>query len=472
MNSEVTAKEVVFSAFSRSLENLGIDSNRYRGLPRAQRRLALCEAINSTARKLLPSFEPLRETGFLPSRKPEDFSPEQLRSHKTFVDAAIALACLGENSVVRHLINYLSFPEPRWRMVIEPVLRSLCQRPPKGSLAYQIPSKRQVEAWCEWALMRSAAPQCTDYTSDILAESFTSASPLRRLKTTFYSPRLECWNTHALEFKYYNAGQAEFARKTLEHHILANDYHQVVNHLDDYIRSHHASSIHFGTLSAAISDCFQENYIENSLSRWLEAIDRIKPHAITFHVFYYSLPQSQRSRRLARKFSQSLAKTYQEPALTVALTDLFDDTKETRFEHIIDAMLTPLSSQRALKDLGAVIAWRATDSIRSRFASEVQNLILLHSIPEKRRDRFADRLRVRFTEDDKVFGQLCRFVNVKNDELSSIGAIAQRLLEARKLFNDALATGVLFFGDKLLSKFTKAFNKISHQCEENAPSSE
>jgi hypothetical protein len=256
MSTGVAEKEFISTAFARSLDNLGINSSRYQGLPRTQRKLALCEAIQSTTMKLLPDFEPLRETGLLSQRRLEDFSPEQVFSHRVFLDANIALACLGETAVIRYLINYLSFPEPRWRILIEPVLRSLCRQPPRGHLGYHLPKRQQVLAWCEWALTRSETIPSFDFSVDLLSEGYVRHKRAVSTTRVKFVPWIESWTAPEFSCKYFYSTQAEFAESHLEQPFERRDFHQVVKRLDGYIRANQSHYTSFATLSAALHDFF------------------------------------------------------------------------------------------------------------------------------------------------------------------------------------------------------------------------
>src|ERR1051326_1489392 len=125
--------QAVSVAFYRSLKSLEIEPTRFRALPLRQRRLALCEAIYQTAKQVSINIKWYEDRSDLQSKKLWDYSPDDIAQHQTIVDALIALVCLGESGFVRPLITYLSFPEPRWSILIDSLLRAISYEGIRGS---------------------------------------------------------------------------------------------------------------------------------------------------------------------------------------------------------------------------------------------------------------------------------------------------------------------------------------------------
>jgi hypothetical protein len=144
-------------AFEGALERLGIERVRFSVLGPEQQRSALAEAVYASVKALDVRHKWVLEAARFSDSSLKEYSLGEIEQHHKLVHALIALVCLGESSCVRPLVAYLSFPEARWSLLIEPVLKAVSpERVPSFHGGLRQP--RALQRWRSWAVTLPAAP--------------------------------------------------------------------------------------------------------------------------------------------------------------------------------------------------------------------------------------------------------------------------------------------------------------------------
>jgi hypothetical protein len=147
--------EVLAAALDGALEQLSIQRTRFSALGPDACRLAISEAVWQSVRDLnVGANWPLQSVHFS-GKTTADFTIQEIQQHYRLLNALVALVCLGDSSYIRPLVTYLSFPEPRWSLIIEPVLRALSRNTPPS--VERLRSALALQFWRRWAAHLSAS---------------------------------------------------------------------------------------------------------------------------------------------------------------------------------------------------------------------------------------------------------------------------------------------------------------------------
>lgn len=451
---QVTSKasissEILSAALSRSLENLGIDIVRFQTLALGERKLALCEAIYRTAGHARTEIDWYADRSELYVKELWDFSPAQIDQHQTMVDALIALVCLGEVSYVRPLVAYLSFPEPRWSILICPVLEAVSKKfirtPP-----YSIPSASELSGWRKWAVKQAEPPSLKDY-GDILLSEFD----VGKMKLEWSSEWSDfSWLLKRNEFlftpwKYFNENEAKYCALKLYEPLKREDWTAFADTLEQYVYAEKSAS-NFKTIVACINDTMRELKLSKTRLKedWLSIVSKGIIRPFTALVLFQILEQPGKDRRLAYEFAEQLLGKGTSASTISTIVDLLLQSRSSHSIYRITKTFAeldkePATTREILNDLYPMASHLASLWITNLFATEMEYLIILGCEQPKSRSTLLRLVAKRFTDNDKEFLKLsefqhsdspdCRLFSYKMKVLSDLREPLQRHLRDRDI---------------------------------------
>ncbi|MEK6286448.1 MAG: hypothetical protein AABO57_11955 [Acidobacteriota bacterium] len=424
---QVTSKtkissEILSTALSRSLENLGIDIVRFQTLALGERKLALCEAIYRTAGHARTEIDWYADRSELYMKELWDFSPAQIDQHQTMVDALIALVCLGEVSYVRPLVAYLSFPEPRWSILICPVLEATSKKFIRTP-TYSIPSASELSAWRKWAVKLAEPPILKDY-GDILLSEFD----IGKMKLEWSSELSDfSWLLMRNEFfvtpwKYFNESEAKYCALRLYEPLKSGDWTDFADTLEQYVYAERPAS-NFKTIVACINDIMRELNLSRTRLKeeWLSIVSKGTIRPFTALVLFQILERPGKDRQLAYEFAEQLLGKGTSTSTISTMVNLLLQSRSGHSVYRIIKTFAELDKEPArirdiLSDLYPMASHLASLWITNLFATEMEYLIILGSEQPKSRSTLLGIVAKKFTDNDKDLLKLSEFQHSENPD--------------------------------------------------------
>ncbi len=391
MNTSVQRKskefEAVSIAFTRSLKSLEIDPVRFRALPLRQRKLAICEAIYKTAKHVSSELDWYEDRSNLQSKKLWDFTIDQISHHQTVVDALIALVCLGESSFLRPLVSYLSFPEQRWSILIDSVLRAIAIEPARGPM-FRIPSEQALHTWRKWAIENSELPELRDY-SDILLSDIGIEGIKDQHFSVYFSKsalssslinRNELFQT---DWEYFDQKQASFSSTKLYPQLKSYEFERFVVFLEGFVRDN-PSEGNFNTLVACTNDWINELRLPKSALRqnWLALLSEKDLSSRTGAVLFQILVYPHKDKALARAFGKELLRGETNLYVIAVISDILTQSQAPDAIKRIARMYSRIDDvsdqiQSTLYELGPMASVTFQLWIRNLISRELENLCIV-----------------------------------------------------------------------------------------------
>ena len=431
--------QAVSVAFYRSLKSLEIEPTRFRALPLRQRRLALCEAIYQTAKQVSINIKWYEDRSDLQSKKLWDYSPDDIAQHQTIVDALIALVCLGESGFVRPLITYLSFPEPRWSILIDSLLRAISYEGIRGS-TFRLPNEPERRRWRKWALEHAEFPSLRDYSymllSDIGSEevkwSVDTSDPATSSSLRVRNEFLET------DWKYYDEEQAQYCDRFLHQSLKAYDYGRFTELIDHFV-SHKPHEGNFNTLVACISDSVAELKLPKSVltQNWLALISDREVSSRTAVIMYQILVYPKTDRALARAFGKRLFSDEIDLYTLTAVADILTQSQSPNSIYRITKTLSdihqfPESVRERFLELSPTISMIFFLWVNNLSSRELESICILGSEKPERRSPLVELLRRNFESNDNVLLHLLVLERSPNPDCQKIAEQIRQFLEFRK----------------------------------------
>jgi hypothetical protein len=431
--------EAVSVAFYRSLRSLEIEPARFRSLPIKQRRLALCEAIYKTAKQVSSEIRWYEDRSSLHSKRLWDFSPEEITQHQIIVDALLALVCLGESAFIRPLVTYLSFPEPRWAILISSLLRAISARGIRGS-TFRLPSDEERSRWRKWAIEEVEFPSLRDYSYMLLSEigseeikwnidiSEQVESALLRVRNEFFET----------DWKYYDNKQADYCNRFLYRSLKSYDYGAFADLLEGFV-SRNPQQGNFTTLVACISDSINELQLSKSALKesWLDVVSDRKVSSRTGAILYQILVYPKTNRPLARSFGRRLFSDEIDLNTLAAVADILMQSQSvdsiyriTKALSVIDGL--PEKSRERFLDLVPTISMIFLLWVSNLSSRELESLCILGSEEPNRRGALLESVIRNFQSNDDALVKFLMFEHSPNPDCQAFAGQIKRFLEFRK----------------------------------------
>lgn len=436
--------EAISAAFTRSLKSLEIEPARFRALPLRQRKLALFEAIYTTAKQVSCDLKWYEDRSDLQSKHLWDFTVDQIAQHQTIVDALIAFVCLGETSFIRPLVSYLSFPEPRWSILIDSVLRAVTLEPMRGSL-FRIPNDGEIFAWRKWAIENPELQQSKDY-SDILlsdigmdnvAKNYFFTQIAYPAETSFLINRNEFFQS---DWKYFDEQQASFCRHALYPQLKSYEFDRFAQSIETFVLENPRES-NFNTLLACTNDWISEFRLTKSMLKqdWLALISRKGVSPRTGAILYQILVYPRRERKLAREFGKELlSATGANVYLLAVITDILTQSQAATAIHRIakaysDIDNLPSQTRTTLFELGPMASTSINLWTKNLLSREIESLCILGGEKHpKRRGLLRDEIVALLKSNDQSLLRLRVFNDSPNPECQNFAKQVEQLYELRK----------------------------------------
>jgi hypothetical protein len=466
--------EAVSVAFYRSLKSLEIEPARFRALPIKQRRLALCEAIYKTAKQVSTTILWYQDRSSLYSKKLWDFSPDEVTQHQIIVDALIALVCLGESAFVRPLVTYLSFPEPRWAILISSLLRAISTQGIRGP-TFRLPSDEERAQWRKWAIEHVEFPAVRDYSymllSDIGSEevnwnldiSEQEESALLRVRNEFFET----------DWKYYDEKQADYCDRFLYRSLKSYDYGAFADLLERFV-SEHPQQGNFTTLVACMSDSINELHLSKSALKesWLDVLSDRKVSSRTGAILYQILVYPKTNRPLARSFGRKLFRDEIDLNTLASVADILMQSQSvdsiyriTKTLSIIDEL--PKQSRERFLDLIPTISMIFFLWVSNLSSRELESFCLLGSEEPNRRGALLESAIRNFQSNDNALVKFLVFEHSPNPDCQVFADQIKRFLEFRKPLERDLSAATPQTSElvlKYLDVVRVTFRRFLHFC--------
>lgn len=472
-------RDVVSAALHGAMERLGIESARFRAMPSSQRRLALCEAIYRTASKGTVGSSWIKERAELGQTPIERFSPEQIQQHRIVVDALTALVCLGESTFVRSLVSYLSFPEPRWSITIDSVLRAVVfgeSDPP-----YRLPNQTNLCEWRQWAVKQRLQPKMSNFSEYLItqmgAEEETWHERTSRDASGVTWLALARPNV-APAWHCFSEPQAYFCAHSLYPALDESDARRLVGALDAYLKEHlHAKN--FGTLVACLSDELPHRRLRlDDLTTYCLSATHDRSISPTCAVLVYQAVSAGRgNKELTRSFADALFGSQGSRRLRRIATFFLEDSSTTRAIHSIAWTFRrterfPDRVARALDELapratGMIFRW-----LSRLFATEVESACLVGLETPAARSTLISWATHRFKRHDKALLHLSYLCDSSDASYRKIGTQVGELYKRRWRVRAELSKRSYTDPRALLSEYEALLDDWLSLCDAAPPRSE
>lgn len=434
--------EAISNAFDSSLQNLGIEITRFRAMPLEQRKLAFREAIIKIAGPKINEIDWLEDRSELHDKELWDFSPEQILNHQIIVNALIALVCLGEATYVRPLITYLSFPEKRWSILIEPVLKAVLKKSIQGPI-YRLPNKSNLSKWHIWALNQSYEPYLEDYSMILLTK-------LGEEKVKWYHYQSNetsdsSWLVSKDEFKnskwmYFNDYDANYCALRLYPELESNNFYKFIINLDEHIKEHPFER-NYDTLVSCIRDKMSESNLSNrKLKRcYLKAVQEKNISPLTIAITFRVFPSSTKNRRLANQVAKKMAGTDSDRLIISIVSDLLTKSVNDKAVYRLVNFCSNIDEMSEMKknlvfDLNPLISRHLNHWLSNLFFNESESLCLLGSEDQHNREDLFELLKDQFKKNDKSLLKLTQFQKSSDDKCQWLGNKFEELYDLRQNF--------------------------------------
>lgn len=453
--------EAISVAFNRSLDYLEIQPARYKRLPLRQRRLALCEAIFSTARRVVEPLNWYLDRSDLHSKRLWDYSPDQIRRHQTVLDSLIALVCLGETSFVRPLVTYLSFPEQRWSITIDSVLRAISEEPMKGPL-FRLPSESDKAMWRKWAVDRSEPLGLNDFSTSLCAQigvdDITWHSPSAY---GFTASSLINWDQFLdVSWKYFDEKQAKFCKK-LYVPLREQKFKEVAESIDAFV-SDYPREGNYNTIVSCLNDLIDESDLPRPAIKqhWilLAGNRKISPKAVA--VLFQVLDYSKRDRSLAREFGEKMLGSDLNFHLLRCVTDLLVQNTSAPSIYRMVKTYSDLDDCRdqtrvLLLDLAPMFRTTVIVWLSNIFSTELEDICILGSEAPSKRKPLLDSIDKALRANNRAIMRLSVFEHSANTDCKTLGQYMRKYFEFREPFVHEL--GRHEKTSRLVSKYVDMF---------------
>lgn len=464
--------EAVSVAFSRSLKSLEIEPVRFRALPFRQRKLAMCEAIYKTAKHVSGDLNWHEDRSDLQSKKLWDFSVDQIAQHQTIVDALIALVCLGESSFLRPLVSYLSFPEQRWSILIDSVLRAIAIKPTRGPI-FRIPNDQELHTWRRWAIEISEPPALRDYSDILLSDIGIEEIKERHFHAYFSNSTVSSFLINRNEFfatdwEYFDEKQARFSSSDLYPQLKSYEFKRFALFLEDFVREN-PSEGNFNTLVACTNDWISELHLPKSKLRenWIALISEKDVSSRTGAVLFQILVYPQKDRVLARTFSKQLLLGESNLYVLAVIGDILTQSQTAdainRIARVYSA-IDELSEQMqtTLYDLGPMASTMLRLWFKNLVSREIENLCIVGGEKQsKKRELLLESMCSVLRLHDHSIMKLRVLSGSSNRESREFGKQIEVFYELRREIFDNLMEN-----DRTTSSLVSSYLRLFRKCLE------
>lgn len=436
--------EAISVAFRRSLDYLEIQPVRYKTLPLRQRRLALCEAIFSTARRVGEGLDWYLDRSELNAKRLWDFSPEQIRKHQTILDSLIALICLGETSFVRPLVTYLSFPESRWSITIDSLLRAITEESMKGPL-FRLPSESDKAMWRRWAVSDFDPARVNDFSTFLCAQIgvddilWQTASPYG-----FTASALINWDEFLdVSWKYFDDKQARFC-KDLYEPFHERKFKEVAESIDAFVSTNPCEG-NYNTIVTCLNDWIDESDLPRPAIKrlWILLAGKRKVSPKAAAVLFQVLDYSKRDRKLAREFGKEMLGEDLNLHVLRCVTDILIQNRSASSIYRMAKTYSDIDDCRdqtriLLLDLAPMFTTTVIVWLGGLVSTELEDICILGAEAPAKRQNLLDSIVKVLHVNNRAVMRLRVFENSTNPECQILGHHMRKFYEFREPFGHEL----------------------------------
>ena len=436
--------KVVAIAFDRALRGLEIEPTRYRTLSLKQRRLALCEAIFSTARNVSKGINWWIDRSDLQSKQLWDFTPHQITQHQIAVDALIGLVCLGEFSYVRPLVTYLSFPESRWTILIDSLLRAMSPEGIRGSL-FRLPTDAERARWRKWAIEHPDPTNFRDYSYVLLSDLGTQQVDWNLLVTEVEdSSLLKVQNeSFGTDWKYFDEKQADYCGRYLRSPLKSYDHKAFAELVERFVAAN-PDEANFTTIVACVSDWINEFHLTRSTLKddWLDLVHKGLSSRTTA-ILYQCLVYPKRDRSLARVFGKRLFSDEVDIQTLTTVVDILTQSQSDTSLYRIGRTLSllddmPSHSRKRIEGFMPTITMLCSLWVTNLYSRELESLCILGSEDPKRRSTLQELIQQHFHANDHTLLRFVVFARSPNEQCKTFGQRIRVFYENRRSLEERL----------------------------------
>jgi hypothetical protein len=465
--------EAISAAFHRSLKSLEIEPARFRALPLRQRKLAIFEAIYKTAKQVSAELDWYEDRSNLHEKKLWDFSISQIAQHQTVLDALIAFVCLGETSFIRPLVSYFAFPEPRWSILIDSVLRAITSDAMLGSV-YRIPNREEVSAWRKWAIEQPDLTKLKDFSEILLLDIGTEDvrrhyffKPNDLVETSFLINRNEFFQS---DWKYFDERQAGFCTSSLYPKLKSYQFAQFAESIEGYILENPGEG-NFNTLVACTNDWISELRLAKSALKqeWLACLSDQDVSPRTGAVLYQILVYPRRDKKLASEFGEKMLGKESNIYVLAVVGDIMAQSQNTQAIYRIAKAYSEIDnltdqSRNTLYGLSTLASITVTLWIENLFSREIESLCILggERHPKKRKLLVDSVVRILSSNDQSLL-KLRVFKHSANPSCQQFAKQIEEFHELRKPLIQDLdenTDSISHLVSRYLKLFCDCFNKL------------
>jgi hypothetical protein len=409
----------------------------------------------------------------LNAKKLWDFSPEQIRKHQTILDSLIALVCLGETSFIRPLVTYLSFPEPRWSITIDSVLRAISEDSMKGPL-FRLPSESDKAMWRRWAVSDFDPSGLNDFST--LLTSQIGVDDIRwhpESSSGFPAALLINWDEFlAVSWKYFDEKQVRFCKKLYEP-FREQKFSEVAESIDTFVSTNPCEG-NYNTIVTCLNDWMDEADLSRPAIKqhWILLAGKRKISPKAAAVLFQVLDYSRRDRKLAREFGKEMLGEDLNIHILRCLTDILIQNRSASSIYRLAKTYSDIDECRdqtrfLLLDLAPMFTTTVIVWLGSMFSTELEDICILGAEAPPKRQHLLDSILKVVRVNNRAVMRLRVFENSTNPECQMLGHYMRKLYEIREPFSHKLGrhenTSLLVskYREMLRSAFRKFVCRIS-----------
>ncbi|MEO7211541.1 hypothetical protein [Mucilaginibacter sp.] len=392
--------------FNDSLDTMGLNYVKYSQLPLNLRGRTLSNDIFNEISNDIEQCN-LSDEKFY-EKEIYDFSENDLETHQKIVHACIALVCLGHNSYIKPLINYLDFPEIRWTIKIDYLLNTLIN---SRNGTFKVPTHAEKINWQNLFISKTFYSNLKDISNIILTDDkkqrfnyyeysykFNFSNDLAPLSSIDFSKKisddLEC-----AEYYYLNC----YSR------LKRKDYNNFITFIDDSIDD---SKIPFiNTIAKSVVDVFNDLDIDFNVNFWKNKLIDEKIGVLSSVFFYRIFNSFHSNKNLARDF------------VKIFLVDSLSFEKNNGFENIYkstnkgesiinycffikDYETYPRSVKLKITELDSICSYKVRDYVANIYSSEKESLVLFSQYHKPGSKQLYKSFKKRYNKNTEILGQL------------------------------------------------------------------
>src|SRR5579859_1274793 len=437
--------DVLHECFTDALNSLGVSYSRYINLPFHIRKTSLSFDVHKLVAESLENAN-IDQIDFS-TIEIYDLSEDEIDSHLRILNASFVLTCLGHRAYVKRLVSYLDFPEARWKIKIDYLLKLLLG---KKNIEINIPSYKESLKYQDSFVRNKFYYNIPQFSEELLGRhsdkkdyyeylNFFSEDHLHLSNEAltigkWMYPTLD--EIRCAEFFYLNS----YSRLSNKF----SDLHLFISWFDESIDN--SKVIFINTITETVKDVFQSLNINKKSEFWLPILNEKTIKPLTSIFFFKIIANEDNSQQLAGQFVDKFIESDLKASYFKAFSDIYQCKYEpesiVRISRLLRLSAELSDNTRSkLNKLTPVLNSCITNYVSNVYISELESLKLIEQGNKKGKLKLFNAFKYRFSKNTRVFNLLSKLDKVNIESVSEFSIKVRILLSSRKEFNSSFLLG-------------------------------